>query len=154
MNKVSNKKQIPFQIKNIEILDINLNSPGQIVKEIKTYHYNINIQHRINENNRLIFVDTSIEVLHQDKKTKMGFLKVTCVYFVENLLDFKSSGDNKLFDLPDTFVNTINTISISTTRGIMFSQFRGTYLHNAILPIIDPIGFKADNPPPPSNFPE
>ncbi len=145
MSKLNDTKEIPFQIKNIEILEVDLVFPGPIVKDIKTYHYNINLQHRINQENKLIFVDTAIEIIHQDKKTKLGFLKATCVYLVENLLDLKSASNEKMFDLPEVFVTTLNSISISTTRGIMFSQFRGTYLHNAVLPIIDPKGFKAGN---------
>ncbi len=135
---------IPFQIKNIEILEVNLAFPGPMIKENNTFHYNINLQHRINQKNKLIFIDTSIEILHQDKKTKLGFIKATCVYFVETLLDYKSDIEEKLIDLPQAFLNTLNSISISTTRGLMFSNFRGTFLHNAVLPIIDPQAFTAE----------
>jgi len=31
----------------------------------------------------------------------------------------------------------INELAISTTRGSLFSFLKGTYLHNAILPIIN-----------------
>jgi len=135
---------IPFQIKNIEILEINLAFPGPTIKENSTFHYNINLQHRINQKNKLIFIDTSIEILHQDKKTKLGFIKATCVYFVETLLDYKSEIEEKIIDLPKAFLNTLNSISISTTRGLMFSNFRGTFLHNAVLPIIDPQAFTVE----------
>jgi hypothetical protein len=39
----------------------------------------------------------------------------------------------------------LNRISISTTRGAMFSTFKGTFLHAAILPIVDPKNFKANS---------
>lgn len=42
---------------------------------------------------------------------------------------------------PDNILVTFNSISISTMRGLMFAQFKGTFLHNAILPIIDPGSF-------------
>ncbi len=35
----------------------------------------------------------------------------------------------------------MNSISISTLRGIMFSTLKGAYLRNAILPVIDPKSF-------------
>jgi hypothetical protein len=134
--------QIPFQIKNIKILDINLAFPSTSNPENKIFHYNINLQHRISAHDKLISVDISVEIINQDKTLKLGSLKATCIYFVESLSDFKSNAKGQLFDLPEAFVSTLNSISISTTRGIMFSQFRGTHLHNAILPIIDPSGFK------------
>ena len=47
-------------------------------------------------------------------------------------------------ELPTDIIVTINSISISTIRGIMFSTFKGTYLHNAFLPIIDPKSFNSE----------
>ena len=79
--------------------------------------------------------------MHKNKKTELGSIKVSCVYYIDNLTEFKST-DNKQFDFPNDFISTVNSISISTARGIMFSQLKGTFLHNAILPILDPKGFK------------
>lgn len=130
--------EAPYQIRGIELHEVNFTFPAALVQEIKTFHYNINIQHRVNPEKKLVFVDTSIEILMQDKKTKLAFLKASCIYYVEAVLDFRSKVKQDLFDLPQDLVSSLNTISISTTRGIMFAQFRGTYLHNAILPILDP----------------
>lgn len=143
MSKTHLNKQehIDYQLKSIGILEINLNLPKQIPRENKTYHYNINIQHRINPEQQLVIVDTFVEILYQDKKTQLGHLKVACVYFVESLLDYKSDRDGKLINLPKSFIETLNSISVSTTRGIMFSQFKGTFLHNAVLPVIDSMSF-------------
>jgi hypothetical protein len=46
--------------------------------------------------------------------------------------------------LPSDIIIAMNSISISTIRGIMFSTFKGTYLHNAFLPVIDPKSFNVD----------
>ncbi len=35
------------------------------------------------------------------------------------------------------FAETVNSIAISTTRGFMASELKGTILHYAFLPIID-----------------
>ncbi len=43
--------------------------------------------------------------------------------------------DGKMI-IPVDMENFIKTISISTMRGIMYSEFRGTPIHNATLPII------------------
>lgn len=43
--------------------------------------------------------------------------------------------------LPQDLADILNSISISTTRGLMFSAFKETFLHNAFLPIIDPKQF-------------
>jgi len=45
--------------------------------------------------------------------------------------------EGKDINLPSEFITTINSLSLSTSRGILFMLFRGTFLHSAILPIID-----------------
>ncbi len=39
--------------------------------------------------------------------------------------------------IPDSLSEILNSVSISTTRGVMHSTLKGTFLNNAILPIID-----------------
>ncbi|MCD4736069.1 MAG: hypothetical protein K8R53_08505 [Bacteroidales bacterium] len=138
--------QIPFQIRSLELHDAVMTFPGQVIQSNKSFHYNVHLQHRIKEDDKLIFVDTSVEILHQDKQTKLGFIKATCLYYLETLMDYKSPSNPKVFDLPQEFISNLNSISISNTRGIMFAQFKGTFLHAAILPIIDPKGLKPGNP--------
>jgi hypothetical protein len=64
------------------------------------------------------------------------------IYEILNFVDvIKISTDGKL-DIPQALIEVLNSISISTTRGVMFSTFKGTFLHNAVLPIIDPRQFQ------------
>jgi hypothetical protein len=44
--------------------------------------------------------------------------------------------------LPSGIIDLLNSVSVSTVRGMMFSAFKGTFLHNAVLPVIDPKTFK------------
>lgn len=133
--------EAPYQIRGLELQEASFTHPGNKIQEIKTFHYNINIQHRVNPEQKLVFVDTIIDVLMQDKQTKLAFFKATCIFYVESVLNYRSQTNPDLYDLPQGLVSELNTIAISTARGIMFGQFRGTYLHNAILPVIDPKGF-------------
>lgn len=56
---------------------------------------------------------------------------------LETLNDYYDKETNSVF-LPEPLILTLNSISISTLRGIIYSEFRGTFLQNATLPIIDP----------------
>jgi hypothetical protein len=62
---------------------------------------------------------------------------------VENLEEFRKK-DSEEFEIPEFFNTTINSISLSTIRGIMYSHFKGTFLHNTILPIVNPVDFKRE----------
>lgn len=140
MSNPTKNNHINFQFKNIEVLDFSLNFPGKLINELDTFHFDIQIQHRINEANNLLIVDTSFTIFHKNKTTKLGSFKMASVYVVENLLDYKTNDKNKL-TLPDDFVTTVNSISLSTARGVMYSHFKGTFLHGAMLPIVDPKAF-------------
>ena len=59
------------------------------------------------------------------------------IFEVENFADFINE-ENGDVNLPEILSNSLNSITLSTVRGLMFSGFKGTFLHNAILPVIDP----------------
>jgi hypothetical protein len=128
---------INFQIKGIELLEINLNNPQIPLNVERTYNFSINIEQRINKEEKLVIVITAIDLIHEQDKQCHATIKTSCVFLVENILDFDSSGSQQI-DLPEHFIITLNSISLSTTRGIMFSQFKGTFMHNVFLPIVNP----------------
>lgn len=127
---------ISLQLKAIELINVTLNHPGYLLQESVTFHYDLKIDHKINITTKTIFVVIDIEILNENKDFILGSVKVNCIFGIENLLDFVDS-DNEV-NLPDQAVAILNSITISTARGIMFSQFKGTFLHHAYLPVIDP----------------
>ncbi|MDN3656692.1 hypothetical protein QWZ08_13690 [Ferruginibacter paludis] len=68
-------------------------------------------------------------------------ITIACTFDIINFEEvIISNGDAAT--IPDTILETLNIITIGTMRGIMFTGFRGTWLHNSILPVIDPKFFK------------
>ncbi len=130
------EKEIKFQLTDIEILDVALHH--HIIEKIAPVHFNfnVNLEHRTNIKENLIQVICSIEILSQDKESRLGFFKAGCIFSVHNLSEHMDA--EKKTVLPSPVINTFNSVTISTVRGMMFSQFKGTSLHAAILPLIDP----------------
>ena len=131
---------IEFQIQTIELLDLNLVSPQVPLLNQVTFEYNLSIEHKINPENNLIVVLVSIQVNNQENASNFASIRTSCIFHILNFNDFYSIS-TKQFLLPESIAVTLNSIAISTTRGIMFSQFKGTFLHNAVLPVIDPKSF-------------
>ena len=44
--------------------------------------------------------------------------------------------ESKLYVIPPQLETIIRTVSVSTARGILYSELRGMYLHNVILPVV------------------
>ncbi len=130
-------KDITFQLKRIELLDFILKHPEKPIPTQSTFHFDINLEHRINKDNNLVIVICTISIVNEDKSTQLGLLKASCIFEVANMADFIDN-NKKQINFNEGILTTFNSITISTVRGIMFSQFKGTFLHNAHLPIINP----------------
>lgn len=138
---VQNVENISFQIRGMEILDSCLNAPTSPLPPNPKFQFDLAIEHRLNLENNLVIVICKVGIRNESKETLFGELRGSCIFFVEKLNDYFDSQTNKL-SLPDDFVVTLNSVTISSMRGLMFSYFRGTFLHQAVLPIIDPKSFE------------
>ncbi|WP_157963178.1 hypothetical protein [Algoriphagus litoralis] len=125
----------------MEILDSCLNAPSSPLPQNPKFQFDLAIEHRINLENNLVIVICKVGIRNESKETLFGELRGSCIFFVEKLKDYFDTETNKL-SLPDDFVVTLNSVTISSMRGLMFSFFRGTFLHQAVLPIIDPKSFE------------
>ncbi len=138
MSKNNQPKDFTFSIKGIEVLDFSLIMPTEpINEEIKIFNFGIFAEQKISIENKLIYNIITVEILHEDNITKLGSLKSNIIFEIKNFSDFLDT-KNQTFNLPEDISMILNSVSISTTRGLMFSQFKGTFLNNAYLPIIDP----------------
>lgn len=131
-----NQNTIPFQIVGVELLDFEMSSPKEQLPQNTMFQYDINLQHRLNLENNLVIVICSVSIFFESKNQMMGKIRSSCIFSVEELNDYVDEV-TKSMTFPKEFIDKINGETISTARGIMFSQFRGTYLHNAVLPAID-----------------
>ena len=138
--KKEKEVSVTFQLKGIELLDACLNQPKQSNADLKVFHFDIKIEHKLNTENKLFIALIDFGLFNEQIDLKPGSLTANCIFEVENMNDFMDTKTKKI-NLPDEFVFTLNSITISTARGIMFNQFKGTFLHNAILPIINPESF-------------
>lgn len=129
------KTIVKFQIKNIEINEILISKQPQKFNPEK-YEYTINVEHLFNLEEDTVMVVISA-VVFSDKNEKLAEVVIDIFYQVENLKNFENKKEKKM-EFPEDFTTALNAVSVSTLRGIMFSQFRGTYLHNAFLPVVNP----------------
>jgi hypothetical protein len=137
MKKAIKKEEIKFQFKAIELMDVNLLYPQKQLQRDVKFKFNINVEIKIINDNNLIMALVSVDIVDDETTEKFGNLKVNCIFLIENFESFVNVKTKKA-EFPKQFLTTINSISISTARGLMFGEFRGTFLHNAVLPIIDP----------------
>jgi hypothetical protein len=131
---------INFQLKGIELLEACLNHPKHAITDLKVFHFDIKLEHKLSVDNKIIAVLIYVDLFNEQRDIKLGSITSSCIFEITNMPDFIDTKSNNI-NLPEDFLTTINSITISTARGIMFNQFKGTFLHNAFLPIVDPKSF-------------
>lgn len=143
MTKIEHSEfKAEINLKAVELLNNSLQLPPVPSTSITNFNFNINIESRADSVNKLVFVIVNIEIKNEEQSFTLGTIVVSCIFEIGNFHDvIKADADGKV-DIPDKLLETLNIISISTTRGVMFMTFKGTFLHNAILPIIDPKQFQ------------
>jgi hypothetical protein len=143
MSKIENKDfTIDLQLKSIELLKGSISLPSVPEVSLNNFNFNISLESKADATNKILFVIVSVEIRSEDQNHVLGSLAVSCIYSIANFGEVvKIEADGKL-DIPQPLVEILNSISISTARGVMFSTFKGTFLHNAFLPIVDPRSFQ------------
>jgi len=123
----------------IDRIDISNFELRPMLKQIDLEKFQIDISVQVTvspEVQNIAFTVTNIGVKQYDGTEVYARLGVIIAYRVENFNEVFPIEEGKHVILPE--VHTLLTsISLSTTRGILFSQLRGTYLHKAIIPVID-----------------
>ena len=137
MTKIINKDfKADVQLKAIELLDNSLSLPA--IPNVQITNFNITIESKADAINKFVFVIVSVEIKNDDQTLALGSIRVSCIYYVTNFEEMIKTNKEGLTEINPALLEIINSISISTTRGVMFSTFKGTFLHNAILPLVDP----------------
>jgi hypothetical protein len=138
-------KNISFAATGIELLDYAFKTPNQAIVSGTPYRFDLNIEHRFNIEQKRVFVVVTVRVHADGIESELVSAKVSCIYDIANMENFVVG---KKITFPRDFIFTLNSISLSTVRGVLFTLFRGTFLHNVILPVLDPKTFMPENQQP------
>ncbi|MBU3681700.1 MAG: hypothetical protein FGM16_07155 [Flavobacterium sp.] len=135
------EKNISFRLKNIEFLESSIIGIDYTISTNTIFKFNINIEHLVNIDENWIAIKPNVEIFTEESNIILGKISSSLIFEFENLANYIVEKEVKL---PSDIIIAMNSISISTIRGIMFSTFKGTYLHNAFLPVIDPKAFNIE----------
>lgn len=138
INTVESVKDAIIQFRAIELLNSSISAPLIKDSNNKAFTFDINTEIQLNEENKFIVVIISIKILNEAKDILFGTLTTSNIFYIENYDEVVTKNKSNETVLPNSLIVTLNSISLSTTRGVMWTTFKGTMLHNALLPILDP----------------
>ncbi len=126
---------IKFRFTGIQLLSKEMRSLVAEPLTAEMFNYNIRVETRVQAKTKsvLIFVFVNIS---DNKENYLAKIEAVCVFEIEKFDEVLKLNENNLYDVPGELNDTIRPVSISTVRGIVYSEFRGTPLHNAIMPVV------------------
>ncbi|HEX9513996.1 MAG TPA: hypothetical protein VF939_26070 [Puia sp.] len=130
------------QLKGIELLNSSINLPDLPEIALANFIFTIKIESKIDAAAKLIFVVVAVDIKIEEDDIVVGTLAVSCIYSISNFDEVVKRNAEGKFEIPPSLVDLLNSVSVSTTRGVMFSTFKGTFLHTAFLPMIEPRQFQ------------
>ena len=136
------QKKIGIQIKSIDILRTIIDFSAKISEgEGLKFAYDISADCTANLEEKVILSIANIQVRQDGSEHVLGALSAGFLYSITNFDEVIKVDEQKNVKIPTNIINFVNPLSLSSMRGLMFSAFKGTFLHTAILPIIDPKQF-------------
>ncbi len=125
---------IAFGLKGIEIINSVIKAPPES-REISTFNFDIQFKSIPNLKDNV--VNILMDVIVKEKADQLGQFSAVFHYGVDDLEKLMTGRERNQVEIPQPLLTTLLGISASTLRGLMFASFKGTFLHNAILPLID-----------------
>lgn len=134
MNTPEAKIKFPtIELLSKQMVERPMAHPGDLITE---YNFDIVADARVNADLKIVVIKVDIKIQEKDKQINLASLTVGCAFEIENFDEIIIKQDENLYYVPPVVDTTLKSVSISTVRGIMYSEFRGTYLFNCILPVV------------------
>lgn len=127
-----------IRIRAIELIGSTLNTPNNLYGQELKYEVNIQIDTKGDVDQKVLFTVVTVKIENEDHSLLYGSVSVSSVFEVINFEEVVKLEKDGTMNVNPKLVETLNIISLGNTRGVMFSTFRGTFLHNVVLPLVDP----------------
>jgi len=135
MTKKKEVSEIAFQLEKMELTGVKLDVPQGYIAS-GNFDFDITVESRLESEQHEIVVTVNIVVNDAERKG-LGGLISRYWYSVRDFDTLVLRNKEGKFSVPQALESSINAVSISTARGMMFSAFRGTALHEVVLPVLD-----------------
>lgn len=135
-------KKFTFRIKHISTLEFsikNISNDETFLND--NFSFDIAPQLFIGSDKTIGF-NTIINVFSKGNPDLVCTLHTQIIFEIINFEDFIDPNNSNSLSIPDQLIQTLLSITISTSRGILSAKTEGTILKNAYLPVLNPTGFK------------
>jgi hypothetical protein len=137
--------KVSFDIDSIELVNRSMSKPPLEKIGKGDWEYFIRFEVIINAEAKKSVHTITLSAKLKSNKDTFGEIAIACHFIIHNFSDVSITEKGKLTLLPQV-IDLLNTVTVGTARGCFFSEFRGTFLQKASLPILHPEDFYVGSP--------
>lgn len=145
--KKDNTQSVEFGLEAMFLLSSTINSPDPEFNYEQDYGINYRIDIKVSEGRNIVRLYPKFYITDLEQKVTFAEFSLEFRFGVKGSLDEILPITDKGQEVNRVFATTLNSIAYSTSRGVIFMALKGTHLHRALLPLINPSAFTViDNP--------
>ncbi len=130
------KQQFEIKYEKIDTISINIPELDHVIPKGTNISFNLRADLNIDVKNNAIRVKLKVSALETDRNIAVGDITTVSTFTVATLEKLKIV-DGEM-EIPSDLITTLNSLAISSTRGILQVKSQGSILETTLIPIIDP----------------
>jgi len=130
-------QSLAYRIGGIDVISCHLAEPTAAFSANQKMNFNLQLKHQVLEADQAVAVVCTIRTTSETDGIEMANFTGRMTFAVDAL----TRNEQGQVSLPAELLSSLNGITVSTMRGVMWATFKGTYAHRAVLPVIHPEGF-------------
>lgn len=122
------------QMMGMKVVDFDIKPKQRIQKD--KIGFGIELKHNISQDGN---VEVDIKVIMNDGNIENSLCSINILYhfFLSDYQEWLNANNHKSGTLPTDLIHIMNGIAVSTSRGVLFTKQKDTFLEGICLPIID-----------------
>lgn len=129
------KDKIEFRFVGIDIKSKMLNELGN-TKPDASVTFNIRVESKVAQDQGIVIMNVIVKIYDAVDSQTFAEFNIDCLFHIIDFEKHIKLNDKSLFVIPPFLESIMKPVSISTVRGVIYSELRGTYLNNSIMPVI------------------
>lgn len=132
------EQAFPLSVKYERINTISINIPelDHVIQKGTNISFSLRADVNVVVKKNIIRVKLSVSASETDNENIVGEITTVSTFKVETLENLNTV-DGKI-EIPDGLIITLNSLAISSTRGILQAKSQGSILETTLIPIINP----------------
>lgn len=129
-------KTYNIKFAGIELLHKSMKEPTKTLDPNDKFTFNFLADLKVAPPIKVAGVVTDVTIINEEGQ-EIAHFKIMCVFELPEFDEIFTKAEENKYDTPVDLEIILKATGISTIRGVIFSELRGTYLQGAIMPLID-----------------